>query len=299
MSYVLTLVASDNALPLTEKHFKEIGNIINHYNIKYTSQIIWLDKNKAGEVCISSSAQSALTSHLRDVLKKDRIDFFVTKNEHRQKQLLLADMDSTIVTSETLDELAEFSGIKDKISEITARAMNGEIDFHSAVRERVGLLKGLETTALKATLKETKLSPGAKTFVKTMHKAGATCVLVSGGFTYFTQAIADICEFDFNHGNTLGVENNALTGEVIDPILDKYAKVTFLQHYMRDLELSEEKCLTIGDGANDLPMLKMASLGIGYHPKDAVKEEITNCILYGDLTVALYAQGYSSLYFES
>lgn len=299
MSYVLTLVSSEDAHPVTDKHFREIGDIIVHYNVKYTSKTVWLDAKKAAEICISQGAQGSLIAHLCDYLKDFRIDFFVTKNESRQKKLLLADMDSTIVSSETLDELAEYAGIKDKVAGITARAMNGELDFHQALTERVGLLRGLAVTALEATLSETKLNPGAETFVRTMRAHGATCVLVSGGFTFFTGAIAQECGFVFNHGNMLEVAGEKLTGRVIPPILDKFAKVEFLKSYMKDLSLGVEDCLTIGDGANDLPMLKLAGLGIGYHPKPAVASEIHNCILYGDLTAALYAQGYSRKHFKS
>ncbi len=299
MSYILTLVASTKATPVTEKHFKGIERVIDAYNLKFTSKLIWLDKGIAAEIAISDNAQSSLIAHLRETLEKDRIDFFVTKNENRQKKLLLADMDSTIASSETLDELAAYAGIKDKIAEITQRAMEGELDFHTALRERVGLLKGLKTTALRATLDETTLNPGAEIFVQTMRKSGSACVLVSGGFTFFTQNIADRCGFSFNHGNRLEIKNDALTGQVIEPILDKYSKVDFLEHYIKDLNLTTEDCLTIGDGANDLPMLKMAGLGIGYHPKAAVKSDIGNCILYGDLTAALYAQGYSNKHFAA
>ncbi len=131
-----------------------------------------------------------------------------------------------------------------------------------------------------------------------MRKSGAACVLVSGGFSFFTEAIASRCGFSFNHGNTLDIQGDALTGKVVEPILDKLAKVGFLKHYMENLNLDEDDCLTIGDGANDLPMLKMAGLGIGFHPKEAVKSDLVNCILYGDLTTALYAQGLSSTHFE-
>lgn len=297
MTHVLTLVASPAGKAVTEKHFKKIAHIIDFYQLKYTSKLAWLDKDKAAEVGISGGAQSALIQHLRETLEKDHIDFFITPNKNRQKKLLLADMDSTIASTETLDELAEYAGIKDQIVEITELAMEGKLDFHQALEKRISLLKGLKTTALSATLEETTLNLGAETFVGTMRKSGAACVLVSGGFTFFTQAIADRCGFNFNHGNTLEIENEQLTGNVIPPILDKFAKVEFLEHYMKDLNVTADDCLTIGDGANDLPMLKMAGLGIGYHPKEAVKSEIGNCILYGDLTAALYAQGYSSKHF--
>tara|TARA_R110001592_G_scaffold29350_2_gene106480 strand:+ start:4300 stop:5202 length:903 start_codon:yes stop_codon:yes gene_type:complete len=298
MSYILTLVASTKTAPLTEKHFATLATIIDHYNLKFTSKMVWLDKGKAAEVGISGNAQSSLVAHLRETLEKERIDFFIAKNEKRRKKLLLADMDSTIAVGETLDDLAEYAGIKDQVSEITARAMNGALDFHDALRARVSLLEGLKTTALTATLAETKLNEGAETFVRTMRKSGAACVLVSGGFTFFTEAIAARCGFGFNHGNTLDIQGDALTGKVVEPILDKFAKVEFLKHYMNDFSLTEDDCLTIGDGANDLPMLKMAGLGIGYHPKETVKNELVNCILYGDLTTALYAQGLSSAHFE-
>ena len=132
-----------------------------------------------------------------------------------------------------------------------------------------------------------------------MRAQGATCVLVSGGFTFFTQALAEKSGFEFNHGNTLVIENDKLTGSVGEPILDKFAKVHFLEEYMEKLGIGPEECLTIGDGANDIPMLKKAGLGIGYRPKNAVLEEVHNAILYGDLTAALYAQGYGSKYFKT
>ncbi|MFP4098306.1 MAG: phosphoserine phosphatase SerB [Alphaproteobacteria bacterium] len=298
MSYILTLVASENAPPLSEKHVKGAQKIIAHYNIHTTDTLTWLDKNKAAEVGISSKAQYALVEHLRDHFKKDRIDFFITKNENRLKKLLLADMDSTIVTTETLDELADFAGIKEQIAQITARAMNGELDFHNALRERVGLLKGLETKALQETLRATTLSPGAKTLIRTMNINTARCVLVSGGFTIFTERVASLCGFHFHYGNTLGIENEKLNGRVQDPILDKHAKVKYLEHHIEKMNITPQDCLTIGDGANDLPMLKKAGLGIGYHPKETVQKELTNCILYGDLTAALYAQGLRGTSFQ-
>ena len=297
MGYILTLVAS--ARPVTEKHIKSIGQILSAYGVSYTSAMEWLDVEKACDIGISSEPPFTLIEHLRETLRGDKIDFFVTSNKNRQKKLLLADMDSTIAEGETLDELAEHAGLKDKIATITALAMDGKLDFHQAIRERVELLKGLHTDALTQTLAKTKLNKGAEVFVQTMRRSGATCVLVSGGFKFFTSAIAAQCGFDFDHGNELGIENNHLTGAVIDPILDKHAKVDFLKFYMEKLNLSPENCLTIGDGANDLPMLKMAGLGIGYHPKQAVQNEMKNCILYGDFTAALYAQGYSSATFKN
>ncbi len=299
MNFILTLVASDNGADLNAGHVKEAGKIIYHYNIDISGKINWLDKGKALDVLISGETQSALSAHLRDYFSKDKVDFFITPAKNRQKKLLLADMDSTIASSETLDELADFAGIKDKIAEITALAMEGKLDFHDALRERVGLLKDLPIKALEQTLEKTKLNPGAEILASTMRAHGATCVLVSGGFTFFTSAIARVCDFEFHHGNTLDIENGKLTGFVKDPILDKFSKLNFLNNYVQDLGIDLEDCLTIGDGANDIPMLKAAGLGIGYHPKQAVLNEVHNAIIHGDLTAALYAQGYSEDNFKN
>lgn len=298
MTHILTLVASQGNPPVTDRHFKDAATILENYNIKPTAKPHWLDKGKAGEITLSDGPQSSLIAHLRDEFAHDKIDFFITPSKNRQKKLLLADMDSTIASTETLDELAAFAGIKDKIAAITALAMEGKLDFHAALRERVGLLKDLPLSALHETLAQTELNPGAETFAPTMRAQGHTCVLVSGGFTFFTEAIADKSGFEFHHGNILEIENEKLTGKVREPILDKFAKVAFLDEYTKKLGLTPEDCLTIGDGANDIPMLKKAGLGIGYHPKNAVLDEVHNAILYGDLTAALYAQGYASKYFK-
>lgn len=299
MSHVLTLVASDGGALLTEAHFKDISRILLLYGTDQASQIIWLNKSKAGEICISSDANAAMIQHLRDALEKDRIDFFVTKNEHRQKKLLLADMESTIIPNEMLDDLAEDFGVGDQVKTITARAMNGCGNFCDALNERVALLKGLSLGVLERKRDALVPNPGAEFFVKTMQKNDAKAILVSGGFTFFTKFIAEQCGFDFHHGNVLCVdeEQKVLAGTVEEPILSDCTKVKFLQEYSSRYGLRMEQCLCIGDGSNDLPMLKMAGLGIGYHPKDIIKREIVNCILYGDLTAALYAQGISRRYF--
>lgn len=292
MTHILTFVAGRKQ-PLSKKHLKEAIKVISYYDVKTTDSPRWLAKDKAAEFSISAPASGILLMHLREMLGEDKIDLFSTPANNRRKKLLLADMDSTIVTGETLDDLAEHAGIKHQIAAITQKAMEGKLDFHAALRERVSLLKGLEESALHDTLKKIQLSPGAKEFVSTMKAHGATCVLVSGGFTFFTQAIAQQAGFDHHHGNILEVKNGELAGTVTEPILDKHAKVHFLEHYAQTLGIGFDESLTIGDGANDIPMLKKAGLGIGYQPKPVVADAVSNIIVHGDLTAALYAQGYT------
>lgn len=299
MSYVLTLVSSAESRPLTSEHIDHALRIFNNHNIAQTCEPVWLSPDKAVEIGLSDPHDQTILQALRRHFAKDQVDFFLTPIENRRKKLLLADMDSTIVEGETLDDLAAYAGLKDKVSEITAAAMEGKLDFHAAIRERVKLLEDLPLSNLQDALEQTKLNPGARVFVQTMTKHDAKCVLVSGGFTFFTSAIAKQAGFHENHGNTLGINERAQTldGQVVDPILDKFAKVNFLKQYMNELQIETEHCLTIGDGANDIPMLEMAGLGIGYHPKQAVLDAVPNTILYGDLTAALYAQGYSEEHF--
>lgn len=277
MSFILTLVASSPENPLTSAHYGSFG------------APEWLRMDYAADFAIDEKPDLPA---LRAALADDKIDIFVTAAQERRKKLLLADMDSTIVGEETLDELAGHAGIKEKIAEITTRAMRGDLDFHDALKERVGLLNGLDAKMLDKTLDETTINPGAKTLVQTMKAHGAICVLVSGGFTFFTAAIAKMIGFDFHHGNQLDIAQGKLTGKVIPPILDKDSKLDFLQHYAAKKACALSDAMTIGDGANDLPMLKAAGFGVGYHAKPLVVEALDNQIIHGDLTAALYAQGY-------
>ncbi len=294
MSHILTCVAGDTNIGLHEHHIQQIENMLTAANVKPLSEARWLKNMHAAEIKISGELFESVMENIREMLSSDHIDVFCTPADNRRKKLLLADMDSTIVEGETLDDLADFAGLKEKIATITARAMNGELDFHEAINERVGLLKGLPTDALEQTLRGLKMNKGARSLVKTMREHGAHCVLVSGGFTFFTDAVAKDLGFHAAHGNVLEIENNALSGFVIPPILDKNAKVEFLELYCDRLHISPQDVLCIGDGANDLPMLQAAGLGMGYHPKPAVAQHIHNYINYGDLDAALFAQGYSA-----
>ena len=291
MIFSITLVASQK--PLSIGHLAEAETLLQNAGLMPAGKPVWLAPHKAADIGLTTRPDSLHIRALRQFFHVDAIDVFVNAQKHRRKKLLIADMDSTIVAGETLDELAARAGVKDKVAPVTERAMRGELDFKQALRERVALLRGLPESAVQKTLAKTELNPGAAAFVQVMKKNGATCVLVSGGFTLFTGAFAQKAGFDRHHGNLLQLEEGVLTGKVGEPILDKDSKVAFLQQYRDELGLKPEDVLAIGDGANDLPMLQMAGLGIGYHPKPLLEESLDNCIIHGDLTAALYAQGYT------
>lgn len=222
-------------------------------------------------------------------------DYAVIPAENRRKQLLISDMDSTIIQQECLDELADFAGLKAEVSAITERAMRGELDFEAALTSRVAMLKGLEMTALQACYdSRISLMPGAKILVSTMKAHGARCVLVSGGFTYFTARVAQSAGFEAHRGNTLLDDGTALTGEVGRPILGREAKQTALEEECAGQGLDISQALAMGDGANDLAMIKAAGLGIAFEAKPIVAAEADAAITHTDLRAALYFQGYSA-----
>ena len=228
------------------------------------------------------------------------VDFAVQSNWNRRKRLLIADMDSTIINVECLDELADFAGVKDKVSEITERAMRGELAFEGALRERVGMLKGLATTALQQAYDErVRLNPGARTLVRTMAANGARCALVSGGFTFFTSRVAEAAGFHTNRANTLIETDGKLTGQVGEPILGKEAKLAALQDEAAALGLPLSATLAVGDGANDLAMIEVAGLGVAYRAKPIVAAQAHAKVDHADLTALLYFQGYTQAEFVS
>lgn len=222
------------------------------------------------------------------------VDWALTPVEHRRKKLLVADMDSTIINVECLDELADFAGLKAEIAAITERAMRGELEFEPALRERVGKLKGLARDALQRTYDErVRLNPGARTLVRTMAAHGARCVLVSGGFTFFTTRVAEAAGFHASRANVLLDDGAALTGAVQEPILGRAAKLEALQEEARALGLAPGETLAIGDGANDLDMIKAAGLGLAYRAKPLVAAEADARIDHTSLETALFFQGYA------
>ncbi len=221
------------------------------------------------------------------------VDWALVPVEGRRKKLLVADMDSTIINVECLDELADFAGIKAEIAAITERAMRGELEFEPALRERVAKLKGLGLGALQRTYDErVRLNPGAATFVKTMAKHGSRCVLVSGGFTFFTSRVAELSGFHANRANVLLDDGGTLTGAVQEPILGRASKLGALRSEAIALGIGEADALAIGDGANDLDMIKAAGLGVAYRAKPLVAAEAHAKIDHTGLESALFFQGY-------
>ena len=236
----------------------------------------------------------AITGRLRAALSDYPIDVVVQPSPGRRKRLLIADMDSTMIGQECIDELADYAGLKPHVAAITERAMRGEIAFEPALRERVALLKGLPLSVVDEVIeKRITLAPGGRALVHTMRRSGAYTCLVSGGFTLFTGRIGAMIGFDENRGNTLLAENGKLAGKVAEPILGREAKLATLLELRQRLKLSPEETLAIGDGANDLAMVEAAGLGVAYHAKPKVAEAAQARIDHGDLTALLYIQGYA------
>ena len=242
----------------------------------------------------SGADDQAIAQRLQAALGGLRIDVVVQPLAGRRKTLFVADMDSTMIGQECIDELADYVGLKAHVATITERAMRGEIAFEPALRERVALLKGLPVAVVDEVIRERiTLTPGARTLVATMRQNGGTTCLVSGGFTLFTSRIGAMIGFDENRGNTLIVEDGRLAGRVEEPILGREAKLATLIELRERLGLSAPETLSAGDGANDLAMIEAAGLGVAYHAKPKVAEAAHARIDHGDLTALLYLQGYA------
>lgn len=222
-------------------------------------------------------------------------DFNSVKDDNRRKKLLIADMDSTMIPVECIDEIADLAGIKDQVSGITERAMQGELDFEAALTERVGLLKGIPVEQLDQLYRERiSLNPGAETLVETMNAKGAKTALVSGGFTFFTERVAKDAGFQSHQANSLDHADGQLTGKVIHPILGQQAKLDALQTFMQQESLTSSQVIAVGDGANDLMMIKHVDMGVAYRAKPLVAQQAAHIIKNKNLCALLYLQGYKS-----
>jgi phosphoserine phosphatase len=259
------------------------------------TDVQWLANGMAADIGFipeGAADQRRLADRLRDALG-GAFDVAIQPLARRRKKLLVADMDSTMIGQECIDELADLVGLKAHVSAITERAMRGEIAFAPALRERVALLKGLPVSVIDEMIgNRITLSPGARVLIGTMRAHGAHTVLVSGGFSLFTRTIAEMIGFDENHANTLLVEDGVLTGFVEEPVLGPEAKLDTLLEVARYLQLPLEDTMAVGDGANDLAMIGRAGLGVAYHAKPAVAAAADVRIDRGDLTALLYLQGY-------
>ena len=257
----------------------------------------WLSRDEAADLPFSPESpvdQRALAERLRAAIG-ERVDVVVQPAAHRKKKLFLADMDSTMIGQECIDELADYVGLKTHVAAITERAMRGEIAFEPALRERVALLEGLKVSVIEEVLRDRiKLTPGAKALVGTMRKNGARTALVSGGFTLFTDRVAAMIGFDENRANSLTlIDGHKLAGTVAEPIFGRDAKRAALLELRQEFELKPEETMAVGDGANDLDMIMEAGLGVAYHAKPKVAEAAAARIDYADLTALLYVQGYA------
>jgi phosphoserine phosphatase len=290
MDLVLTLVAPPNAGAFT-LNLREVFASVGARGKE--SRKLDAGDGAATDVILEAQDAASVRAALLAPMADQPLDWCLQPLEGRRKRLLVADMDSTIINVECLDEIADFAGIKPQISAITERAMRGELAFEGALRERVGMLKGLPVAALqKAYDERVRLNPGARTLVRTMAANGARCVLVSGGFSFFTGRVAQAAGFHAHHANTLGEADGKLTGLVEEPILGREAKLATLKAEAAIRGVPLAAAVALGDGANDLAMIEAAGLGVAYHAKPVVAAQADARIEHADLTALLYFQGY-------
>ena len=288
---MLTIVAPDfdvlqESLPLALEAVAGAGSTIQDTDILGAG---------AADIFFDHADLAIVRAKAQDALQYAQVDVCVQLAEHRKKRLLIADMDSTIIGCECLDELADFAGVKREVAAITERAMRGELQFEDALRERVAMIAGLPLDDLQRCFDErVKLNPGVRTLVATMAAAGARCVLVSGGFEFFTSRVAHAAGFQAHWGNKLIDDGEALTGRVADPILGRDAKLSTLRAEAAGFGATMADTLAIGDGANDVDMIMAAGLGVAYRAKPVLASQADARLDKTDLTSLLYFQGYGA-----
>jgi len=282
---VICLISNPNDMALSPQMVQSIQKAIG-------GEINWLAQKIACEIIAPKSVDAIMITS--EMLKDQPIDIALVPKDNRRKKLLIADMDSTMINEECIDELADALDLKSKVADITARAMNGELDFGEALDTRVALLKGLSKSLIEEVRRERiTLASGGRALVQTMNAYGAHTALISGGFTIFANYIAKRIGFDEAVANELIFDGDLLTGTVGKPIIDANAKLNRLNILTKELEIKQNQTLAVGDGANDLPMIKAAGLGVALHAKPSVAAEAEVKINHGDLTALLYLQGYN------
>ena len=263
--------------------------------------LYWLADGIAADIILPQSInQPEALATLRQSIEAHPVDVVLQEQESRRKSLLIADMDSTMIGQECIDELADMVGVKAHVAAITARAMNGEIPFEDALRERVAFLKGLPSAVVSSVINERiTLTPGGKELVATMRANGGHTALVSGGFTCFTGPVAAMIGFDENQANVLEEHEGMFTGTVHEPILGRQAKADALEAISARLGITPAEAIAVGDGANDLSMIQIAGSGVALHAKPSVAAQARHRIDHGDLTALLYMQGYRKIDFRT
>jgi phosphoserine phosphatase len=290
---VLTLIAPFDKEKLSHSLITSVSEALAGQGGKVISTQ-WLSENEAVDIVFTRMEPAIADGIARAVIGDAAVDVIAQDTDDRQKRFLISDMDSTIITVECIDEIADFAGIKPQVAAITERAMRGEIDFISALTERVGLLKGLPEAVLQQVFDErVTYMRGARELVATMRAQGAYTMLVSGGFDFFTSRVREEIGFHADSSNRFAIVEGTLTGNVIPPILDKNGKLQTLIEVSQQKGFTTSNCLAVGDGANDIPMLMAAGLGVAYHAKPLVQKSARACINHCDLTSLLFAQGYT------
>jgi phosphoserine phosphatase len=285
---VATLVTDASKEPLSEAILDRAAQALGGVERRR-----WLDEGVAADLVFTGELKAKRVA-LDGALGDEPVDIIVQPLAHRRKRLLVADMDSTLIGQECVDELADVAGVGGRVAAITERAMRGEVAFAPALRERVALLAGLPETVIDDVLNDRiRLNPGARTLVKTMRANGAYVAIVSGGFRQFTRAIRERLGADEDRANMLMIEGGKLTGKVIEPILGEGAKLGALKEIAAAMGLTLDDTLAVGDGANDLPMLQAAGLGVAYRAKPKVAANAHARIDHADLTALIYAQGFA------
>jgi phosphoserine phosphatase len=284
MDTVLILMASPGSGALTNRNLMAVAAHL-------PGPPVWLAEDEAAQWQLSNPSPN-LEPQLRKALGDLPIDIAIVPAANRRKRLLIADMDSTFIAQECIDELGAAAGAGEAVAAITYRAMRGELDFSQALEARVALMKGVSETVIATLLGQTTFTPGGTTLVATMKKHAAYTALVSGGFTQFTHHVATAVGFDEHRANRLIITNGVLEGKVEQPVLGRAAKITALNELCAKLNLTPEDALSVGDGANDIGMLQAAGLGVAFRAKPAVREAAHVRIDHADLTALLYLQGY-------